>query len=147
MAYVKKGGNGGRRPGAGKKKGYRHQNTLDKIAARECVRQMVTASLSELVGAQLENARGIRHLMLRDPKTGKFERVTSVEGIDAALQAEDGSTFYIYTKDPSVQAFTDLLNRALDKPKEQEQAIKVTGDAGRLAMLLAGRERARTGRS
>jgi hypothetical protein len=66
--------------------------------------------------------------MLRDPKTGKFERITEVAQIEAALNAEDaaeGSSYYIWTKDPSVQAFTDLMNRALDKPKEQEQEIKV----------------------
>jgi hypothetical protein len=27
-----------------------------------------------------------------------------------------GNASWIYTKDPSVQAFTDLMNRALDKP-------------------------------
>jgi len=32
-----------------------------------------------------------------------------------------GNSFWIYTKDPSVQAFTDLMNRALDKPTEQVQ--------------------------
>jgi hypothetical protein len=29
-----------------------------------------------LLDAQIENAQGLRHLMMRDPKTGKFERVT-----------------------------------------------------------------------
>jgi hypothetical protein len=29
----------------------------------------------------------------------------------------------VWEKDPSVSAFTDLMNRALDKPKEQEQEI------------------------
>ena len=42
------------------------------------------------------------------------------ERILAALNAEDaeeGKTyFYIYTKDPSVQAFTDLMNRTIGKP-------------------------------
>ena len=39
--------------------------------------------------------------------------------IDAALAS--GNFFWIYTKDPSVQAFTDLMTRALDKPAEQVQ--------------------------
>ena len=39
--------------------------------------------------------------------------------IDAALAS--GNLFWIYTKDHSVQAFTDLMNRALDKPTEQVQ--------------------------
>lgn len=32
------------------------------------------------------------------------------------------------TRDPSIQAYTDLMNRALDKPKEQEQEIKLSGE-------------------
>ena len=42
--------------------------------------------------------------------------------IDAALAS--GNLFWIYTKDPNIQAFTDLMNRALDKPAEQK---KLTG--------------------
>ena len=37
---------GGKRPGAGKPKGYKHAATLDKLAAREMVRQRVTAALA-----------------------------------------------------------------------------------------------------
>src|SRR5215813_10870068 len=63
---------------------------------------------------------GIKHLMMRDPKTSKFERVAknatdpkvAEAQIDAALAS--GNSFWIYTKDPSVQAFTDLMNRALN---------------------------------
>jgi hypothetical protein len=50
--------------------------TLEKEQAREFVRQYVTEHLEPLVAAQIDNAVGIRHLMMRDPKTGKFERVT-----------------------------------------------------------------------
>ena len=64
-----------------------------------------------------DNIVGIRHLMMRDPKTGKFERVTGdAKQIDKALKTK--TAFWIYTKDPNVQAFTDLMNRALDKPAE-----------------------------
>jgi hypothetical protein len=45
--------------------------------------------------------------------------------IDAALASNNA--FWIYTKDPSVQAFTDLMNRALDKPAGQ---VKHTGENG-----------------
>ena len=100
------------------------KNTLAKEAAREFVRQKVIERLSSLVDAQLDNAEGIKHLMMRDPTTGKFERVTGdARDIDRALKTKNAT--WIYTKDPSVQAFTDLLNRALDKPIEQ---MHVTGD-------------------
>lgn len=101
--------------------------------------------MEPMVAAQVAHAQGISHFMLRDPKTGKFERVTELAQIEAALNAdgaEEGSSFYIWTKDPSVQAFTDLMNRALDKPKEQEQEIRMTGDADLIAALMAGRARA-----
>lgn len=120
---------GGARKGAGRKKGT---SGMLKEAAREYVRQYVTTHLSGLLEAQKDNAQGIKHLMIRDEK-GKFERlaVTSDDPkvqeaqIDAALKT--GRAFWIYTKDPSVQAFTDLMNRALDKPAEQ---LKVTGGDG-----------------
>ena len=99
-------------------KGYRTRKTLDKEAAREALREMVKTRLAEMVEAQMDNAMGIRHLMLRDPKTGKFERVTDEAGIDAAL-ASEGQAVWIYTKDPSTPAFTDLMNRTIDKPTEQ----------------------------
>src|SRR5215475_7779730 len=71
-----------------------------------------------------DNILGIRHLMMRDPKTGKFERITGdAKQIDEALKTDNA--FWIYTKDPSVQAFTDLLNRAIDKPAEH---VQVAGD-------------------
>lgn len=122
---------GGKRAGAGKPKGTKHAATISKEQAREALRQIVTARMTELVSAQLDNATGIRHLMMRDPKTGKFERVATTADdpavaaaqIDAALAT--GNAFWIYTKDPSVQAFTDLMNRALDKPKEQEITVEV----------------------
>jgi hypothetical protein len=57
--------------------------------------------------------------MMRDPRNGKCERITDVEHIDEALKTD--TACWIYTKDPNVQAFTDLLNRALDKPAEYVQ--------------------------
>jgi len=57
------------------------------------------------------------------PKTGQFQRVTGTpEQIDEALKSPNA--FWIYTKDPRVQAFPDLLNRALGKPAHQ---VSLTG--------------------
>src|SRR5215472_9991790 len=126
--YVKKGNNGGARPGAGKPKGVKWPTTLRKEEARELVRQYFTERLPQFLDAMSDNITGIRHLMMRDPKTGKFERVTGdAKQIDKALKLKNA--FWIYTKDPNVQAFTDLLNIAIDKPSEH---ISVTGDGGPL---------------
>lgn len=117
----------------GPKKGAKFAKTISKEQAREVVREIVTRHMEGLVSAQLDNAQGIKHLMMRDPATGKFERLKHESSdpkvaeaqLDAALKS--GNAVWIYTKDPSVQAFTDLLNRALDKPAEQ---VKVTGGDG-----------------
>jgi hypothetical protein len=115
--YVKKGNNGGARPGAGKPRGVKWPSTLRKEEARELVRRYVTERLPQFLDAMSDNITGIRHLMMRDPKTGKFERVTGdAKQIDKALKSNNAC--WIYTKDPNVQAFTDLLNRAIDKPAE-----------------------------
>src|SRR5215471_13818290 len=126
--YVKKGNNGGARPGAGKPRGVKWPSTLRKEEAREKVRQFINERLGEFLEVMADNILGIRHLMMRDPKTGKFERVTGdAKQIDKALKTK--TAFWIYTKDPNVQAFTDLLNRCIDKPAEH---VQVTGDGGPL---------------
>jgi len=82
--------------------------------------------LARLVETQLDNAEGIRHLMMHDPKSGQFVRVTgNAEQIGEALKTDNAIWFY--TKDPSVRAFTDLLNRALDKPAEHVQVAGADG--------------------
>jgi hypothetical protein len=86
---------------------------VPKEAAREYVRQRVIAALGPLVDAQIQNATGLKYLVTRDKKTGKFIRV------GAAMAGRAGEeTIEVWEQDPAVQAFTDLLNRALDKPAE-----------------------------
>lgn len=99
--------------------------TLGKEQAREIARTLITAELAPLIAAQIANAKGLSYLVTRDKKTGKFIRVT--EAMAKLKQGETEETIEVWEKDPSVQAFTDLLNRALDKPAEQ---VKVTGDDG-----------------
>jgi hypothetical protein len=108
----------------GRPKG-RSQPMLDKLAARDLVRQLVTANLGPLVEAQLAHARGLKYLVVRDKHTGKFQRVG--EAMARAKQGSTEETIEVWEKDPSVQAFTDLLNRALDKPADQEQAVALSG--------------------
>lgn len=113
---------GGKRKGAGRPKG---QQTLDKEAARAIVRETVYANLAPLLEAQIANAQGLKYLVTRDKKTGKFIRVT--EAMAKAKQGDDEEIIEVWEKDPSVQAFTDLMNRALDKPAEH---VELTGAGG-----------------
>lgn len=133
---------GGKREGAGRKPG---KETLDKEAARQIVRAKVYEHLAPLLDAQIANAQGIKYLVTRDKKTGKFIRVT--EAMAKAKTADSEEIIEVWEKDPSVQAFTDLLNRALDKPKEQEQELRISGDEALIGALLAGRKRASEARN
>jgi hypothetical protein len=109
---------GGKRPGAGKPKGCKHKETLNKELARELVRQKVTDALEPMIRAQIAHAIGIGHLYTRD-RNGKFTKIESQARVDELLRTgEHEKDYWIFTKDPSVQAFTDLLNRAIDKPAE-----------------------------
>lgn len=118
---------GGKREGAGRPAGTKNAETLSKEAAREALRQAVLLEMSGMIAAQVANAKGIKYLVARD-KSGKFSRITEDE-LTALLAGEDEErvVLEVWEKDPSVQAFTDLMNRALDKPKEQEQEVAHTG--------------------
>lgn len=135
-----KSGHGGKRPGAGKPKGVKWPSTLAKDAARELTRQLVTAAIPDLVSAHVAHAQGIQHFVLRT-KDGKFEKVTSADAAVAAMNDPE-SVYEFWTKDPSTQSFTDLMNRAIDKPKEQEQEIKIVGEVALVERLMGARKRA-----
>jgi CRISPR/Cas system-associated endonuclease Cas1 len=108
---------GGKRESAGKKKGNKWPSTLAKEAARELAREIITAGMKPILRAQMAHAVGIGHLYTRD-KTGKFTRIESEARIDELLtQEREGRDYWIFAKDPSTQAFTDLMNRAIDEPK------------------------------
>lgn len=132
----------------GPKKGAKYKPTLSKEQAREALRTIVLRDMDKLVAAQLDNAVGIRHFIVRG-KGGKFERLTEPEQIEAALNAEgaeEGKTFWIYTKDPSVQAFTDLMNRAIDKPAEHVE-MQVSGEVNLIATRLETARKRLAGRA
>jgi hypothetical protein len=132
---------GGPRPGAGRRPGSKSQKKLDKEVAREEARKLITASLRPMIEAQIAHAMGIGHLYRRD-KTGRFTRVEDQAAIDDVLATGgEGKHYWIFAKDPSVQAFTDLMNRALDKPKEQPFDLKVTNEEEQLRLLDEGRLR------
>ena len=64
---------GGKRPGAGRKKG---PQTLEKEAMRALLRERVYHEMAPLVDAQIANAKGIKYLVVRSTVTGKFLRVS-----------------------------------------------------------------------
>mgnify|MGYP001309500473 CR=1 FL=1 len=115
----------GPRPGmkrGGKPKGYIFPKTLEKLEGKARLRELVLRNLDPIVLGLIAKARGVNHMMLRDPETGQWVRLTEVEQIEAALNApgaEEGKTFWVHTKDPDVAAASDILNRAIGKPIEE----------------------------
>ena len=108
---------------------------VPKAVVREAARVAIQPHVKALVEAQVAQACGIKYLMARNAK-GEFKRVADVgpEELDALLA--DGNTIIeVWTKDPSTPAFTDLMNRAIDKPKEQEQDV-VIHDADKMLERL-----------
>jgi len=141
---------GGKRAGAGRPKGSiaiataarRAQEQViaaDKAAGRLALQQLVFAQLAPLVAAQIAHARGLSYLVTRDKKTGKFLRVT--EAMARLKRHKDEETIEVWEKDPSTAAFSDLMNRALDKPAEPVQEIKVSGSVDLVARLRSARKR------
>lgn len=118
---------GGARPNAGAKKGSKHAATISKEMAREALRQIVLKHMDAMTEAQVAAAKGLKYLVKRAKQGGKFEVVTE-EMIKAGILEQDDVTIEVWDKQPSTPAFTDLMNRALDKPKEQEQEIELKGD-------------------
>ena len=99
----------------GRPKGSKSQNTLAKEAAREHVRQRITAELDPIIDAALQRAKGLSYLVTRDAKTGKFVRVTR------ATLASTQTAIEVWEKEPDMAAIRELLDRALDKSKEQSE--------------------------
>ncbi len=128
---------GGKRPSAGRRKGGKNVRTLEKEESRRLLREKVTAELGPLVDAQIKNALGTKYLVVREKKGGKFLRVT--ESMAQAKLGKGEEIIEVREKDPSIHAFADLMNRALDKPKEQVLEVNVKGDI--VARLAEGRKR------
>ena len=121
---------------AGRPKGSKSRNTLAKEAARELVRQMVTAELEPLVKAQIALAKGVKFLVVRNTKTGQFVRTTKSRAARQKLKGDE-EVIVVWERDPSTPAYLDLMNRALDKPKEQVQEVALNGDWEKIATRLA----------
>lgn len=110
--------NGGARPNSGRKVGSVLPKTIEKEAAKAALRQIVLKHMERMSRSMIAAACGIGHLFKRDA-TGKFTKIEDEKEIERLMvEGVEGSHYWIFAKDPSVQAFTDLMNRAIDKPSE-----------------------------
>jgi uncharacterized protein YfbU (UPF0304 family) len=100
----------------------------DKARAHAPLRELVWAQQDAMHEAQIKNALGIRYLVSRDRKTGKFTKLTEAE---AEARSKDGKwqrdneILEVWDERPNVQAYTDIMNRVLGKPTEHlEQTVQ-----------------------
>ena len=105
-------------------KGHKVANTLSKEMAREALRQIVTRHMEEMTEAQVAAAKGLKYLMARNKRGGEFKPVTR-EQIEGGILKREDTIIEVWDKQPSTPAFIGLMDRALDKPKEQEQTINL----------------------
>jgi hypothetical protein len=146
---------GGKRPGAGKKKGTKHKKTIEKQMALERLQQRVYASQDVILNAQLSAAIGLQYLYRIDYKEKAIEvgkgdarhteimrvpekpvLVTDQEEIEQYLSgdADKNSKYYFLTTEkPSVEAIKNLWERAFGKA---EQPIDLTSKGQRIGQIL-----------
>lgn len=138
---------GGKRKGAGRPSGttgIKHAATLEKEASAALQRQIILERIRPLTEAQIDNALGVKYLVVRNKATGKFERL---EAADLAVRGEsDKEVIEVYEKDPNVNAFKELMERTFGKaPQSVQLDATVRSDAEALAILNAGLARATDG--
>ncbi len=106
----------------GRPKGSKNKTTLDKEEGRRLLREMVLANMGPMIEAQMSHAKGLKFLVARHKKSGKFERVSQAQ-VESILDGQNDEyvALEVWEKDPHTAAFTDLMNRALDKPTEHHE--------------------------
>lgn len=121
---------GGKREGAGRKKGQLNQKTLDAMAVKKAYQDKIRRNADKLFNAQFSLATGTQMLfvvhtdskgnrrkpeMVTDPEIiSRF--IDENEGVDGTLEGSDSEYFFLTTKLPDSRTISDMLDRAMGKP-------------------------------
>lgn len=124
----------------GRPKGSLNIETLDKLDAREAVRKLIMADIEPIIHALKAKAKGTPFLVYRDAD-GKFMRIAEADA--RKLKGKQLERLEVWEKQPDVAAAQELLDRALDKPKQQPHEIKLTTDSELLEKLDKAKRRNR----
>src|SRR5262245_16632523 len=89
---------GGRPTGAGRPQGSKIKRTLEKEAARELVRQQITAELEPLIDAAIRAALGVSYCFEREESTGRWSLIDDEQALNRA-DTEPGRYLRIFTVD------------------------------------------------
>lgn len=128
-----KSSHGGHRPNAGRPKGAKNPETIEREAAAMIFKERVAKNADKLFNAQLSLATGTQMLfMIKTDSKGnrrKPELVTDVgtisrfldenEGISGTLENDNTEYFFMTTSQPNNQALEGLLNRSFGKAEDK----------------------------
>lgn len=106
--------------------------------SRDRLRQRVYAELDPILDGQIAAAKGLKYLVLRDQKTGKFSKITADEA--AKVESEGRLVIEVWDKEPNAQAAKNLLDQTMDRAKEHIEAV-LSGNLNITQRLVAGRKR------
>lgn len=142
---------GGARPGAGRKKGYKTPETLQREAVTAAINQQIMQHASEIVRHTLIPAFGVnyvyrideeksskgnvvsrKHVLVTDP----HEIQDALDQISNTSQYGEEKYYYVTTEKPDFKAGESLLNRALGKPKE---SIEHSNPDGNLKTIIVNK--------
>lgn len=133
---------GGKRPGAGRKKGSVTTKTLEKRKAEEALHGRILSAVDRIFNAQLALAEGTtflyridetgkgkdktrEHVLVTDPLEIK-EVLDETDGIGGKLDST-GEYYIITTKNPDNKAIDSMLDRVFGKATNKTE---VTGKNG-----------------
>lgn len=124
---------GGKRKGAGRPKGTKEPQTIEREATLKAYRERVCKQADRLLDSELTVALGCSFLF-RKPKEGKdrkIERVTDEDTIkrflDGELDQDSTDWYFITTEKPDTMTIRGMFDRTFDKPG---QRLAVTGGDG-----------------
>ncbi len=132
-----------RRTIGGRPRGTKNPQTIEKAVAKALMQQTIMRITAPLVQAQAALAQGLTFLyVIHTDKKGnrsKPEIVTDKYTIESYLAGEleddEAEYYYMATKEPNNEAIKNLLDRAFDKPSEQQTVdIKIAFDPYALAV-------------
>ncbi|MEE8346172.1 MAG: DUF5681 domain-containing protein [Dehalococcoidia bacterium] len=114
----------------GRPKGAKSKTTIAKEMEEEELRSLIRKDLHQMLDAQIANAKGIKFLMVRERKGGKFKRVveTMAKAAAGGKVGKDEEIIEVWEKDPSVHAWDSLLNRAYGQARKPPEDVNVSGD-------------------
>ena len=130
----KRGKNGGKRPGSGRKKGGMNKKTVEQKIVEEELKQRVLRGAQGLMDAQFSLAKGCSFLyVIKTTKKGSSrprliaDRHIIEKYLAGDLENTKDTYYYITTEKPSSQSIDSLLDRTFGKAASKTE---LTGSDG-----------------